>query len=324
MRGSNPEARANLVADINRACRDKGFFQLTNTAVSLDLQRRILAAAADFFSLPNDEKAKCDFHSNKHYRGYEGIGSQNLEPGAEPDCKESIYLGQDLPLDHPRVVRGDYRCGPNLYPEALGKPFQNTCMEYFNAVQDLARDIMRVLALGLGLEEAWFDDFANTDATATLRLIHYPPSTKTNDRQRGAGAHRDFGCITILLQDEVGGLQVQDERTGDWLDVKPTPGAFVVNLGNAMMRWTNHHYTSNTHRVMNFSPKDRYSVPFFFNGNARHMLETIPGCEQRRDTSDKAYGPPLKADAYGPIQLQDFLHEQLRDSYARAKPVAAN
>ncbi|CAK7218043.1 hypothetical protein SBRCBS47491_003372 [Sporothrix bragantina] len=321
--GSDTEARDKLIADINAACRDKGFFQLINTSVSRDLQDRILSATKEFFDLPLEEKMKCDLRSNKYHRGYETLGAQMLEPGTSPDKKEAIYFGEDLPEDHPRVVAGDYNCGPNLYPPSLGQAFRDTCTDYYAAALVLAQDIMVALALGLGLEPTWFDDFVRVDPSATLRLIHYPPTPTLGANERGVGAHRDFGCVTLLLQDEIGGLQVQDERTGTWLDVTPVPGAFVVNMGNAMMRWTNHQFTSNTHRVMNYSTHDRYSVPFFFNGNAKHVLATIPGCETRKDTSDRAFGPPLDQGAYEPIVLRDFLFQQFTESYARVQPQAA-
>lgn len=314
--GSDEAARASLVADIDRACRDKGFFQLTNTDISLELQSRIIKASKDFFDLPLEEKLKCDLNSNDYHRGYETLRAQKLEPGAAADTKEAIYIGEDLPVNHPRVLAGEYNCGPNLYPQALGKPFEDTCMEYYYAARSLAQDVMKAIALGLGLDVSYFDDFCNDRPSSILRLIHYPPTPQTSPLERGVGAHRDFGCITILLQDQVGGLQVQDEKTGKWIDVVPTPGAFVVNIGNTMMRWTNHHYTSGTHRVMNFTRSERYSVPFFFNGNSDKMIDIIPGYEKRKDTSNRPYGPPLKQTEYKPVQLREYLLEQFQSSYA--------
>ncbi|KIW00521.1 uncharacterized protein PV09_07880 [Verruconis gallopava] len=317
-RESDSRARTELIEAINRACRDKGFFQLKNTNVSIELQSKILQASRDFFNLPLEEKMKCDLNSNNYHRGYERLQAQRLEPGAESDTKEAIYIGEDLPLNHPRVLAGEYNCGPNLYPQALGKAFQDVCIEYYYAVRSLAVEVMKVLALGLGLEEDYFDDFSNDRPSSTLRLIHYPPTPKTSPLVRGVSAHRDFGCVTILLQDEVGGLQVQDERTGEWIDIEPTSGAFVINIGNTMMRWTNHHFTSGIHRVMNFTSKDRYSVPFFFNGNAEKVISVISGCEERRDTSDRPFGPPIKESKYKPIKLRDYLKEQFEASYIPA------
>ncbi|OAA61959.1 Oxoglutarate/iron-dependent oxygenase [Niveomyces insectorum RCEF 264] len=321
--GNDADARDRLIADIDRACRDKGFFQLTNTSVSQDLQDRILAAARAFFALPLDEKMTCDLRSNKYNRGYEPLGAQMLEPGTAPDKKEAIYFGEDLPADHPRVLAGDYNCGPNLYPPSLGPAFRATCTAYYRAALALATDVMTALALALGLDAHWFDPFVRTNPAATLRLIHYPPDPHpAHPNQRGVGAHRDFGCVTLLLQDgAVGGLQVQDERTGRWLDVRPVRGAFVVNVGNALMRWTNHTFTSATHRVLNASPHDRYSVPFFFSGNPQQVLGTIPGCESRPHdaAATSTTAGDTTEEAYAPVVLRDFLQQQFAASYARAQ-----
>ena len=124
----------------------------------------------------------------------------------------------------------------------------------------------------------------------------------------GIGAHRDFGCVTLLMQDQVGGLQVLDAASGQWLDVKPIPGAYVVNLGNLMMRWTNHKYTSNLHRVMNYSKEERYSIPFFFAGNPNFMFDCIPGCE---DEAGSGCEMPEK------MSVGDFLRRQFDSSYGR-------
>jgi isopenicillin N synthase-like dioxygenase len=244
-----------------------------------------------------------------------------LEPGAKPDTKEALYIGEDLPGDDPRVLRGEYNCGPNLFPDVLGREFKDTCMEYYYAARNLAEDVMRAIALALGLNEGYFDDILGAKAFATLRLIHYPPTPETGSKERGVGAHRDFGCITLLLQDSTGGLQVQDEKTGAWLDVQPVQSAYVVNLGNAMMRWTNHHYTSNTHRVMNFSGKDRYSAPFFYNCDVESVMRTLPGCEVQRDTGEKKFGLPAGEGVYLPVVLREFLNGQFEESYARVSPL---
>ena len=250
-----------------------------------------------------------------------------LEPGSAPDTKEAIYIGQHLPAEHPRVQRKEYNCGPNLYPASLGDEWHETCMEYLRAMTTLSRELMRALALSLELPQTFFDDFAGENANSTLRMIHYPPTPQSSDQKsRGVGAHRDFGCLTLLLQDSVGGLQVQDETKGQWLDVTPVPGVYVVNLGNLISRWTNHHYISNTHRVLNFSGRDRYSIPFFFSGDVSHTASTLPGLEVRRDLSARKFG--LKAvtaeaeeegDNYRPILVRDFLKEQFDNSYSRAR-----
>ena len=321
-RSEHKAMKAEFLQALGEACRDKGFFQLTNHGVDPELQRRIFAASKELFELPLEEKLKAKLVPGKSRRGYEMVGGQMLEPGTVPDTKEGIYLGEDLAADHPRVLNGEYGCGPNIYPSCLGSQWHETCMEYYHAMTVLARDVMRALAAALNIAEDYFDQFTETNPAATLRLVHYPPTPTTSDRERGCGAHRDFGCITLLLQDQVGGLQVQDEETGDFLDIDPVPGAYVVNLGNLMARWTNHHYTSNTHRVLNYSSTDRYSIPFFYNGNAQHVLETIPGLEDRpppHRTVARTYGPAIPKEPYGPVSVAEFLQEQFVQSYKRAE-----
>lgn len=153
-------------------------------------------------------------------------------------------------MHHPYCVEKKFNCGPNLWPEALDdlEEFKRTTMEYYDAVFQLAKDIIALLALTMNGDGGLFAPYTD-GAVATLRYLHYPPKPpKTYDNARGCGAHRDYSGITILLQDEVGALQVLDEPTGQWLDIKSTPGAYVVNLANLFSRMTNETYKSALHR----------------------------------------------------------------------------
>jgi isopenicillin N synthase-like dioxygenase len=173
-------------------------------------------------------------------RGYETIGSQILEAGTSTDLKEGFYIGEEISKDHPYFVQKKLNSGPNLWPSGLQDPknFETTSMEYYKAMQALAKDVLVVLARTLDLGEDYFEAFT-TDAVATLRYLHYPPQPKDSDEKlsRGIGAHTDFGSVTLLMQDEVEGLQVWEKSTNEWLDVAPTKGSYVVNLGNMFMRW---------------------------------------------------------------------------------------
>jgi isopenicillin N synthase-like dioxygenase len=176
---------------------------------------------------------------NTWNRGYEAMGSQILEAGTLPDLKEGFYIGEEIPKDHPYFVQKKLNSGPNSWPTGVQDPkyFKATSMEYYKAMHALARDVLVVIAQTLDLEASYFQGFT-TDAVATLRYLHYPPQTKDSDEKlsRGIGAHTDFGSVTLLMQ-EVDGLQVWEKSTNEWLDVAPTKGAYVVNLGNMFMRW---------------------------------------------------------------------------------------
>jgi isopenicillin N synthase-like dioxygenase len=187
--------------------------------------------------------------------------------------------------------------------------FKTTALDYYAQVVQLAKDILKVLALTLDLEEGWFDGFVE-GSVATMRLLHYPsqPPDSPQKLTRGIGAHTDFGTITLLLQDKVAGLQVFDHETKEWLDVKPTPGAFVVNLGNLMMRWSNDKYISNLHRVINMSGEERYSIPVFFSGNPDFVVECLPNCRKEGEEAK-----------YPPITVEKAVLGGYADSYGRAE-----
>ena len=144
----------------------------------------------------------------------------------------------------------------------------------------LSRVLMEILAKGLPYGNSRIFDPFCSDPLAVVRLLHYPPQLDLKDpRQVGAGAHTDFGAITLLMQDDKGGLQVLNEETGNWIDVEPNSEAYVVNVGDMLQMWTRGEYKSNIHRVINSSGEHRYSVPFFFDGNLDYVLTPLDGSD---------------------------------------------
>jgi isopenicillin N synthase-like dioxygenase len=267
-----------------------------------------------FFDLELEQKNKINKDtSNTWNRGYELMKSQILEEGTNPELKEGFYIGDEIPKEHPYFVNKKLNSGPNMWPSEDDLPnvsdFKATALDYYSQVGSLAKDILKVLALTLDLEESWFDDFVS-GAVATMRLLHYPsqPPDSPAKLTRGIGAHTDFGCVTILLQDKVAGLQVYDYTTKEWLDVAPTPGAFVVNLGNLMMRWSNDKYISNLHRVINVSGAERYSIPVFFSGNPDYVVKCLPNCVKEGEEPK-----------WPPITVEQAILNGYADSYGRAE-----
>lgn len=159
-------------------------------------------------------------------RGYENLGSQILEAGTNPDQKEGFYVGEEITTAHPYFIGKKLNSGPNQWPEGFSEAnlFRKASMEYYDHMHALARDVLSVIAQTLGLDADYFNNGFTKGAVATLRYLHYPPQPKDSDEKlsRGIGAHTDFGSVTLLMQDEVDGLQVWEKTTEEWLDVSST------------------------------------------------------------------------------------------------------
>jgi isopenicillin N synthase-like dioxygenase len=282
-----------VVDAIRAACLDKGFFYCVGHGIEADLRGAVFRQAETFFSLPESEKLKADKRQSRANRGYEMLRGQTLEPGTPPDLKEGYYIGAEVCDDDPRASRL-INVGPNVWPAEL-PGFRAVMERYFAEMGALASTLLRGLALSLELPDDHFAGFER-DPLATLRLLHYPPQPAvTAPGEKGCGAHTDFGGITILMQDQVGGLQVWDNGSQAWIDAPPIADAFIVNLGDLMGRWTNDRYRSTLHRVINASGLERYSVPFFFSGNHDFRIECLPTCQV---PGENPKYPPTTVDAH--------------------------
>ncbi len=307
--GTQDEAR--IVANsLGRACREVGFFYVVGHGVSPDLRKRVFDSAAAFFSAPAPVREAASFSGPGGNRGYIRLGGEALDPGKPADVKEAFNIGLELAPDDPELLaRAPFR-DANLWPEMPG--FRDTMLEYFNRVWRLGRDLHRGFALDLGLEPGFFETRLDKPM-ATMRLLHYPPVTAPlAEGQLGAGVHTDYGNVTLLATDSVGGLMVQD-RSGRWLDAPVMEDAFVCNIGDCLMRWSNDVYVSTPHKVVSPPGLDRYSVAFFLDPNPDAIVACLPTC----------IGPERPA-KYGPISGADFLRSRLEPTYAsRAAKTAA-
>ncbi len=282
--------------ELGKTCRETGFFLLTNHTVPEDLRAAVFAQADAFFSLPRQEKQKVSILNTPHFRGWGKPGDESLdETSPLIDTKETFNIGFDLPDDDPRVLAGEPFRGVNQWPDLDG--FAETMRRYYDAALALGVDIHRAFARDLGLEPEHFSPCFQ-DPLAALRLLSYPPATGAA-QEIGAGAHTDYGAITLLMTDGEPGLQVRP-RDQDWVDVPHVDGAYVVNIGDCLMRWTNDIYRSTPHRVL--PPKRRRrSVAMFIEANPDTIVAALPG------TGDPKY-PPIRA--------ADYLMSRLDATYA--------
>ena len=279
-----------IAAEVGAACRDVGFFYVVNHGVAPELIAKTFAQSHAFFALPVAEKRKLAIETIGGNRGYSGLLHEALDPARGPDMKEAFNVGLDLAADDPELLAGAPFRSLNAWPGVPG--FRETLLSYYDACSALGARLHRAFASDLGLRGDFFEDKFNR-SMATLRLLHYPAPPAGSDPQTGAGAHTDYGNLTLLATDDVGGLEVRT-RAGQWIEAPVVPGAFIVNIGDCLMRWTNDVYVSTPHRVVNRSARERYSIAFFYDPNPHAMVETIASCMQEGEVV--RYPPILAAD----------------------------
>jgi isopenicillin N synthase-like dioxygenase len=273
---AKPASRESVGRKIRQAAIETGFFYISGHQLPDDLVAATFREARLFFDQPIEAKRQVDHSLSPCRRGYDALRELPADAGAPPDLKESFSIGPELSVDDPRVVAGRLDHGPNLWPEAL-PAFRPTVTGYLAAMQAVGCRLLGGIALSLGLAEDHFATFCR-EPIATLRLLHYPPQPQNAlPGEKGAGAHTDWHALTILLQDDVGGLQLYDRRFG-WVPAPPVPGTLIVNIGDMLSRWTNDLFRSTVHRVINASSRERYSIPFFLGGNPDQPIEALPGC----------------------------------------------
>jgi len=264
------EAVARQIADVYS---NVGFGYLINHGVDQSLIDALFAASRDFHALPREEKMAIEV--NRHHRGFIPINTSTTRTSSvakvtKPNQSESFMMMHELAADDPDVLAGVPYAGPNQWPERLPH-FRAAVTAYNDALVDLGRKLVQAIAVALGAAPTALAPYF-TKPTTFLRLLYYPPQPpQSPDDLYGSAPHTDYGFITILVQDEVGGLQVRNPA-GDWIDAPYIPGAFVMNTADILHRWSNGRLISTPHRVINRSGRARYSNPFFFDP---HMLAEI-------------------------------------------------
>ena len=283
-----------------------GFASLVGHGIDDSLRRDVFAASSAFHALPLEQKMAIELDAN--HRGYIPIDTSTdrtstLAVVTKPNQSASFMMMRDDGPDSPDVLAGRFLAGGNQWPELAG--FRPVLERYHEAMCDLGQRLVRLFARGLGDDEGVLER-SFRPPTTWLRLLHYPPVPGDAPPDLyGSAPHNDFGFITILAQDEVGGLQVRDSD-GAWIDVPPRSDAFVMNVGDMLHRWSNGRLLSTPHRVHNRSGRERYSVPFFFDPHVSTVVAPLSCCIDDEHPAQ-----------YEPIEFEAFLRHELTTSYDR-------
>ncbi|KAL9228131.1 hypothetical protein vseg_003743 [Gypsophila vaccaria] len=298
------------VSLVKQSCLDCGFFYVINHGISQAFMDEVFRQSKKLFELPMTEKMK--LLRNEKNRGYTPLFDQALDPANQVrgDYKEGYYIGRELPEDDPDADKPFF--GPNVWPDSDLLPgWRQTMEKYDTQALEVGRAVARIIALALGLDANFFDKPEILEKPLSLlRLLHY--EAQLSDPSKGifgAGAHSDFGLITLLATDDVVSLQICKDKNAvpqRWEYVPPLKGAFVVNLGDMLERWSNGIFKSTLHRVIG-NGHERYSIAYFVEPGHDCLVECLPTCQSETK--------PLK---YPPVQYGAYLGQRYKDTLVDA------
>lgn len=286
----NWRVKRSIATQVAQACKEIGFFAVSGHGVRRTIVNNLREASHTFFAQSDQIKHKFVHPIRGTPRGFrafrgEALGKTSGKADAQPDLKEFYHIGREqIPLDDPYYTsdEGKKYFIPNLWPDNPVE-FKAAALAYWDSMEALAMNLAHIIAVALDLPETWFDDKINKHVTA-IRLNYYPTLSETPlPNQIRAGAHTDYGMITILMgEDQPGGLQILT-REGQWIDLETRPDYFLINIGDLLMRWTNDTWLSNLHRVINppagsRETPGRFSAGFFFQPNYNALIDCIPTC----------------------------------------------
>lgn len=303
-----------IAEQVRAACLGSGFFYLSGHGIDGDLLDGVFAANRAFHGRPLEEKLQIKL--NRWHRGYQAfatstlVSSARFAPATAANQLESFFLRHEVSPDDPGYQVGELM-GPNQWPDDT--EFRDIVSRYDAATRELGLRLLPVFSLAVGEHGDFFQQFFHAPSTA-LRLIHYPPTPeRRGDGVFGIHPHTDYGFITILAQDETGGLEIQT-IDGTWMPAPPIPGALIVNIGDILARWTNEAFNSTPHRVINPSTRHgRYSVGMFFDPDVDADIRCLD--------QFTGQGRPAK---YPPIRYGDYFLERLNNNYPDRAGVAAS
>ena len=286
------QGREQIGAKLVQSASETGFFYVSGHGVSEGLCQDAMTASRAFFALSEDAKASISI--NQHQRGWMAQGLANLEGSATHDAKEVFFWGRDVTEDDPDVRAKLPLVHPNQWPDDVAPFLRLGILPYYRAVMTLGGVILDCLARGLGADPQIFRR-AYDKPLGRGQLVYYPAidSADIAAERFGAAPHTDFGVLTILQQDSLGGLQVLS-RDGCWIEAMPIADTFVCNIGDLLERWTNGKLVSTRHRVLNRSGKSRFSIPIFYDPASEAVIDPRDFDPQ----ADIDATPPIAAGAY--------------------------
>ncbi len=259
-----------VASAIHAAAIDHGFFYIKGHGIDQTLMDQAFAVSKAFFDLPKARKSTVAVDT--HQRGWMAQGMSRLPGSKTHDLKEVFFWGTETAIDDPDVIAGKPLCAVNQWPADFPR-LQADLIPYYDAVCNAARKVMAAVAVSLDMPASFFDA-AYAKPLARGQLVYYPASTAKDEAEQrfGVAPHTDFGVLTVLLQDNSGGLQVR-AKSGDWIEAPPIPGTLVCNIGDLLARWTNDKFASTVHRVINRSAGARYSIPVFFDPHTDTVID---------------------------------------------------
>ncbi|MFC8449748.1 isopenicillin N synthase family dioxygenase [Kitasatospora sp. NPDC057223] len=305
----SPADRTRLHAELRAAATEVGFFQLTGHGVTAGETTALTDAMHAFFALPEADRLSVSNLNSPHFRGYTRTGHELT--GGSRDWRDQLDIGAELPPHVPEPGEPPYWWleGPNQWPGALPR-LRPAALHWIDRLSTVAQRLLHELLAAIGARPDFYDDAFAGHPHLRLKLVRYP-GTAPDGTGQGVGAHKDYGFITLLLQDSVGGLQVE-RPDGSFLEVPPLEGAFVVNLGELLEVATDGYLKATNHRVVSpAGARERYSVPFFYNPRLDAHIEPL-------DFPHAHHAPGATQDPGNPL-FADFGRNELK-GYVRAHP----
>ncbi len=283
-------ARQQVIADVRHAAEQVGFLYVRGLGIEAGRLEAAFATARRFFAEATGFKLRYAYDSADSNFGYQGLEAERLHAGSAPDLKETFTMRNALE-----------RAASAAWPDEV---FRREALALYEAGLAAAHAMLEILGASLELPEGFFAT-RHRGENVTLRFLHYPAGLARRDAsQFGAGAHTDYGSITLLFQDDVGGLEVRG-ADGQWRPAPPLPGCVLINTGDLMERWTNGRFRSTPHRVLPVTgARDRYSIALFVDPDAAVSVECIPGCVSA--------GRPAR---YPPITAGEHIRQKLLASH---------